>query len=364
MTPSEPIASERTPGERPAGRRRVAVRALVHALVRAWASLLVLAVGPSSAVAQGCLPANDLAVVEEARARIDRYGALVWPGWREAPPMLLRGDGEDCLIGHPEPSDGFVESEDGVHRRPGHLVPVPAATAWPVGDRWSVAVPLRSELQALVDEHVGPGAIELDDEAYLRTLVHEAFHAFQMTVLGGPDAVPTMGAVRPGDTLASLQGDAEADAAHEAVGAALSAALDAATSTEALAALRTFVERRDAWWAEAPTDVPGLERHLEWLEGTARYADVLVAMGVGGRGGDVSASVWLDLRDQIAHPTGIRSGLRDRYAAFGAAQAFLLDRWSPGWKSGALPGGDSLDTLIRSLLTDLGTTEPPVPDAP
>jgi uncharacterized membrane protein (UPF0127 family) len=318
-------------------------------VLAASATLLLLAVAPSRAAGQACLPPGDLAVVDEARARIDRYGAVAWPGWREAPPMLLRGDGEDCLIGHPAPPEGFVAGEDGIHRRPGHLVPAPAATAWPVAERWSVAVPLRTELQALVDQHVGPGVIELDDEAYLRTLVHEAFHAHQMTVIGGPQAVPGMGGGDgDGPGLEALEAVPGRDAAIDAQGAALRDALTAATHGEALAAVDRFLEARAAWREDAPAGTDAVERQLEWLEGTPRYADVLMALlPASPTAGTGPAAAWTDLMEQLAAPSAIASGPRDRYAALGAGEAFVLDRLRPGWKARALPGGTPLEDLLR-----------------
>ncbi len=334
---------------------------MTSVVVATIVATIVAAMATATALAQPCADGGDLAAAWQARELIASVGPVVWPGWNDPPPVLIRSGAADCLVGHPGPPADFVPTGSDTHRREGHLLPVPAATAWPVNDVWSVAIPAQDELQAFLDERLGVGTIELDTGLYVRAIVHEGFHAFQMKVLGGPDAIPTMGAERPGETLAALRDDAASDAAHDAIGAALSAALDAGTAAEAADALTTFVERRDAWWAEAPGAVPGLERHLEWLEGTARYADVLIGVGVGGA--DVSAAAWRDVHDQVAQPTAIRSGLRDRYAAFGAAQAFVLDRWRPGWKARALPGGASLDALIRSLATDLATLEPS-PDAP
>lgn len=334
--------------------RRVLAAMVAMTMVMSVATTVVAT--PGVVLAQSCAVPADLETATGARERIAATGHLVWPGWNEPPPVLIRSGSGECLIGHPDPPADFVPAGSGAHRREGYLLPMPVATAWPVNDCWSVAIPARNELQAFLDEHLGAGTIDLDPGLYTRAIVHEAFHAFQMTTLGGPDAIPTMGADRPGETLAALRGDAAADGAHDAMGAALTAALDARSAAETLDALTNFLERRDAWWSEAPSGVPGMERHLEWLEGTAHYADVLIGVGAGG--GDVSARALHELRDQVAQPTGIGSGLRDRYAGFGAAQAFVLDRWRPGWKERALPGGASLDDLIRSLATDLARVQP------
>ncbi|NBC95742.1 MAG: hypothetical protein GVY27_05230 [Deinococcus-Thermus bacterium] len=294
-----------------------------------------------------CLPAADRAVVAEARSTIERRGPLLWPGWREAPPVLLRGEGEDCLLDHPEPPEDFVAGEDGVHRRSGHLLPVPVATAYPVGSRWSVVVPLRTEVQALLDQRIGPGALVLDDLVYRRVLVHEAFHAHQMTVVGGPGGVPAFGddarATPSLEALAAVPGHA---AALDRQGAALQSALRAGSIGEARRAGRRFLAARDAWRSTAPPGTAGVERQLEWIEGTARYVDVLAALAPAG------GETWSDLLTQLEAPSEVPTGPRDAYAALGAGQAFLLDRLLPSWKGRVLPGGEALEDLLRDAVSE------------
>jgi hypothetical protein len=296
--------------------------------------------------ATACLSASDRAVAAEARITIERRGPLLWPGWREAPPVLLRGEGEDCLLDHPEPPAGFVAGEDGVARRPGHLLPVPVASAYPVGSRWSVVVPSRDELQSFLDERLGPGVLAIDDLAYLRVLVHEAFHAHQMTRIGGPDGVPAFGgdarATPSLEDLAAVPGHAPA---LDRQGAALRSALRAASVDEARRAGGRFLAARDAWRSTAPPGTAGVERQLEWLEGTARYVDALAALAPAG------GEAWSDLLTQLAAPSEIPTGVRDAYAALGAGQAFLLDRLLPSWKERVLPGGEALEDVLRDAVS-------------
>ena len=326
--------------------------------VRRLAPTIVLAVSVgSAATAQECAAAEDRAAVEAARARVDAVGALVWPGWTAAPPVLLRSGDADCLLGHPAPPAEFVEVGLGVARLDGHVLPVPAATAFEVGDVWSVAVPARAELQAFVDEHLGRGLVVLDEALYARALLHEAFHAFQMTAIGGPAGVPafTSGSAA---SLGDVASHTSFDAAQAIQGRALHAALTAPTAGEAVAAVERFLSARDAWRSEAPAGTEALELHLEWLEGTARYADVLLALIPSpeplGRGGEA----WSQLLAQVRVPASVATGARDRYAALGAAQAFVLDRVFPGWRARALPGGASLESLLRDVVD--GTAGVPV----
>ena len=72
-----------------------------------------------------------------------------------------------------------------VYRYAGHLVPVPAATAWEVDGIWSVAVPTREEFQQAIDAQLGKGVVQLDAVNYVRAIVHEAFHAYAITAIQG-----------------------------------------------------------------------------------------------------------------------------------------------------------------------------------
>lgn len=333
-----------TSQRRTAGARR---RRRWHAAVGA---LLTAALSLTPAFAQSCATAVELETVDRVRARIVAHGVLAWPGWTSPPPALLRAGDVDCLLDHPAPPDGFVEEAPGIHRLDGHLLPVPAATALDVGGTWTLVVPARAELQAFLDEHLGPDVIHLDDALYQRTLLHEAFHAHQLTLVGGPDGVPSfesagVPAGRAPEATVAL------DATHAAQGSALHDALHATTAGDAVAAVERFLEARDAWRAEAAPGTAAAEQQLEWLEGTARYADVLLSLypDTTARGA-IDPHAWSDILGQVRDPAAIPTDTRDRYAALGAAQAFLLDRLHPGWKRLAIPGGASLESLLRDVV--------------
>lgn len=320
--------------------------------------LALIAASFSSNASASCGDSGDLIRITAARERIIVHGTHVWPGWTAPPPVLLASGEDDCLIAHPDPPDGFEPVEADLSRAPGHLLPALAATAWPVNDVWSVAVPARADLQEFLDQYLGPGAITLDAYMYERAIMHEAFHAFQMTALGGPEGLPdfaprgeeTGGEGQGAEELFSqetLQNTVGIDVALREQGRALTAALQARTAGDAAAAAARFLDLRDGWRDRAPPGTQALEQQLEWLEGTARYADVLLALYPPAYQDTAADAGWVDLLDQLADPAGIPSGLRDGYAALGAAQAFTLDRVYPGWKLRAIPGGMSLEDLLR-----------------
>jgi len=106
----------------------------------------------------------------------------------------------------------------------------------------------RAELQAFVDEHLGRGLVVLDGALDERTLLHEASHAFQLTVVGGLGGVPDFGSAA---SLADVARHPSFDLAQTAQGAALHAALKANTVGETVAAVERFQRARDDWRAIA-----------------------------------------------------------------------------------------------------------------
>jgi len=64
-----------------------------------------------------CGEPNDLEGVWAARERIATHGRLVWPGWTDGPPVLIRSGEVDCLIAHPRPPEGLEVDAAGNGRR-------------------------------------------------------------------------------------------------------------------------------------------------------------------------------------------------------------------------------------------------------
>lgn len=304
------------------------------------------------------LSAADVLRLSEVRRLLAASSQSVWPGWQTVPPLLIHAGEHDYLIGHPAPPSNFTRLPnaqlDGqpVYRASGRQVPVPAATAWLVGDTWSIAVPTLIDFQRAIDAQLGPGVVTLDEASYVRTLSHEAFHTYQLTQVGGPDRLPTFGAtLDEAEALKRLGAPAELDR-YAAEGQTLLDALTAATNDEAKQAAAHFGQLRQQRRAAMP-DIAGIERTLEWVEGLARYAEIRLMQHAGANATSSSPityqppdRVWQDFTAQLANPAAISTGPRDRYAAFGAAQAWLLDRLLPDWKTRALPGNIALEELL------------------
>jgi uncharacterized membrane protein (UPF0127 family) len=227
------------------------------------------------------------------------------------------------------------------------------------GDRPFAAAPPVDELQRLVDQAVGDGRIILDPLRYVRFVVHEAFHAFQIDTMNGE--LPDFGLEGDERDLLPELGDSETAAGAAAEARALADGLRADDEADVVAAVESFLAQRADRRASMTEAAIALESSLEWTEGLARYADMALSEAAAGDYGptpDWSAlSVYPapgDILDELLgwldDLTAVPGTARDRYYEIGAAEARLLDRLMPGWHSRALPGGASLQSLLEEAV--------------
>jgi hypothetical protein len=306
-------------------------------------------------------PPSELTEAVETWWLLAAYGDQVWPGWGTTRiPLLIRNGEFDLLVGHPSPPPGFTPlpgvtvADQPVYRYAGHLVPVPAATTWKVGDVWSVAVPTRAEFQQAIDAQLGKGVVQLDTANYIRAFAHEAFHAYALTAIQG--AVPNFGVdVDEGQMLQRLSALPDLDKQYVAEGQLLVNALQATDQQVVREAAIEFLKLRQTRRAEQDKQIAAYEQTTEWIEGLARYAEVALML----RANRVSdntviypapAEIWQPFLDQLGKPTASPDGFRGRYYLLGAGQAFLLDQLMPEWKTRALTQKQSLETLLAQAV--------------
>ncbi len=317
----------------------------------------------------------ELAQIAEIRHVLTTYAADVWPGWAsDLPPLLFRKGDFDYLIGHPDPPTDFEPVPDlqlngePILRMEGHLTPAPVATAWPVGDVWAATTPVRDEFQATVDEILGAGVVILDDAAFIRAVVHEAFHAYQMNAFGGPEHLPDFTYAGNLAWLDILTDDERLalNTALVAEGQALNEALaDGATQEEIQAAITKFLRLRDERRANLSDEATAFERAVEWTEGAARYSDTHLMLLAGSL--DYIASpeaaavdltypsaetVWEDFRAQLDDILTIPGDYRDRFYVLGAAQMFILDRLTSNWQLRLWEEGAAVEDLLHDYLKE------------
>ncbi len=301
----------------------------------------------------------------EAWNLLAQRGGMVWDGWGQTlPPLLISKGSDDFLAGHPHPPDGFELAEGlkisrkDVFRRAGHLVPAPSATTWNVAGVWSVAVPERSEFQAAVDKVMGQGKVTIDPPAYVRSTVHEAFHAYQFTLVNGnpPDFGST---AMEKAVMADLLSRPGVDAAYTAEGQALASALRMTGKADILAQTRAFLKLRQERRATLAPAAGAYEQSMEWTEGLARYAEVSLVRLAGGEDYKPTLAslnypspekTWEQFLNDLSRPTQDPDIYWGRYYLMGAGQAFLLDQLLPGWKERALVERQSLEALLQEAV--------------
>ena len=306
--------------------------------------------------------APEFAEAAEAWQLLTTYGDQVWPGWGVARlPLLIRSGEFDLLVGHPSPPQGFsllpgaAVADQPVYRYAGHLVPVPAATAWEVGGVWSVAVPTREEFQQAIDAQLGKGVVQLDAANYVRAIVHEAFHAYAMTVIQGD--VPNFGLdIDEAEMIQHLLALPDLDKQYATEGQALVNALQSTDQQVARDAAARFLELRRTRRAGQDQEIAAYEQTAEWIEGLARYAEIALMLHASRAAPNqaitypAAAEIWQPFLDQLAKPAASPDGFRGRYYLLGAGQAFVLDRFLPEWKTQVLNEKQSLETILAQAL--------------
>ena len=322
-------------------------------------------------------------------------GNSVFPGWGEADiPAILYNEEYVFLIGYKNPADGWVKVPAGIQRGMAwESVPddlfvdesyyrqrlsdpeiTPEAFTVMVGDRWVSSMPtldwfkislvdqIKSDLPSFVVP-VFPYPLFVNQlvsgsDQYISLSAHEAFHSFQGMV--APDKFADAEEANqysdqyPWDDQ-SLQAD---------WGAELSLLADALRSTDqnrTLELVQQFIvlrtSRRES--ADLSPEQISYEQHREWLEGLARYAELEIwrqahessYMPLQKTGNIDDFKGYANFEQRWSRELNQFSQMADdvgdgRFYYAGMAQAVLLDRISPEWKTNAFDEGVWLDDLL------------------
>lgn len=359
-----------------------------------------------SALSNLGLPARSAVVdrlSEADKARLEEFlhlrqtaGESVWPGWGQADiPVILYNEGYAFLVGVPDPPVGWSTVPQGVQRG-GPWEPVagdlfagqayyrqaladpkvtPQAFVVQVGDRWVASmttlewtrIKLRTDMQAELPSFLGPlvpyrlviWAFESD--WHIAAVGHEAFHALQ-------------GWLAPDRVAAAEYANEAADAYpwDEAVFRAawakeldlLRQAMQAETDEAAMELARAWLAAREARRQAAGLSAAliDFERQREWLEGLAKYAELaLWRQGATAGYEPVAAMAAVpDFRTYAGFEQrwsselvtlGNQAGAGEtRFYYTGWAQAVLLDRLAPGWKTRAMGPEVWLEALVAAAV--------------
>jgi hypothetical protein len=204
-------------------------------------------------------------------------------------------------------------------------------------------------------------------ESYIGGLAHEAFHAYQGAVV--PERLSAAEAV------AGLEGSYPWDATRPAWQAELSALYAAAKAAadpsipdgEVVTLARAWLDLRAGRREGQPDARTDYEREREWLEGLAKYAELMLQIEAQRavedgtyaplpalsddrdyRGYRTRERFWTGQLAEVPRTAGREGENRFYYAGF--AQGVLLDRLLPDWKARAFDEGVWLDALVAEAV--------------
>ncbi len=380
--------------------RYISVVALVTVLLITVAVIIAALVNrnrPTRSAAPAVLnAAEQTRLVEYFRA----HRALadgIWPGWgAQDIPVVVYNEAYAFLVGMPDPAHGWIKMPENRPRGgawqlvgeilDGHALhsqPLVSADDNPdaftvmIGDRWAASLPtmewmridLGNRIQAQLPPLVrlvfpyGLFANQLvgSSEHYITLVAHESFHAYQGMVAADRVRAAQQAAARentyPWD-------DGELEAAWRAELNTLATAVVAPPERAAEFAaefLRLRGERRAA--AGLSDDHIDYERQREWLEGPARY----VELGLWREAAQASYRPTTAIHHDPAFQAYAGYGQRFQYEIdqirrvaddpgdgrfyhSGFAQAVLLDRLMPDWKSRVMGPGVYLEDLLAEAI--------------
>jgi hypothetical protein len=300
---------------------------------------------------QPALSAQDKTEIAEVLRLKAETGDRVWPGLAAADlPIILFNARYEFLVGMANPPSPWeILGDQSIQSRPVARRPAvnPQNFAVKVGAAYAGCAAVLELMNSKNPMKFGP-------DFHTVLVLHEIFHAFQAdqdnTRFDKALAVYKVEKNYPIE-------DKDMAAAWVAEGAALAGALKAPTTDEAVRGARKFLAIRDArrGAARLSPELADYERQLEWLEGLAKYAEIRFYELAASKA-NPAASIKFDpglpffLRwdfVRLEKQMGAQSGDL-RFYLSGMAQARLLDRLSPEWKSRTALGRVYLEDLLRS----------------
>lgn len=300
---------------------------------------------PAAAQDAASVPRPEAVAIAEAFAIGGRLAPRVWPGWEQAPFAVLLVAGEhEFLVRHPRPPGDFVPAgrnevlnEEVLWRKrvfPPHLL-----ASFPIEGIPTVVVGTRE-------------ATGKHSTAWLITLLHEHFHQLQYSQPDYYEAVNALGLARGDQTgMWMLEypfpyDSPELNTRFQELSRRLHEALSAQGDGFAPKAQSYLHARREFVRQLEPDDARYFSFQL-WQEGVARYAELEMTQLAASEhqpGGLFTALpdfvpfaehadiLRRDLMGALA-AARLQGDKRVAFYALGAAEALLLDRVSPQWKS-------------------------------
>jgi hypothetical protein len=343
----------------------------------------------------------EKARVAEALHLHQALGDSIWPGWAgEDLPVVLYNERFAFLIGLPDPPAGWIKVPGHrVRGGPWEQVPgdsfagvpyyrqvlpsshvTPEAFTVRIGGHWAASAPtlewfriglanrIRENLPSVLAA-VFPFRLVLrlfigGTDGYICMIEHEAFHAYQGRQAGEKLAAAERATAAESEYPA---GQPALDQAWRAEFGLLARCVRATSREQTRALARQFLRHRQDRRAHArlPAALEDCERKREWLEGLGNYVELeswrrasrtpgyqpLAALE-SDRGFKRYADFGRRWSQEVAQMAWAKGDGRFYYSGF--AQAVILDRLMPGWKSRALADGVWLEDLVTEAVRSPG----------
>ena len=328
-----------------------------------------------------------------------QLGDVVFPGWGQTDiPAIIYNEEYVFMTGYSNPPNGWVKVPAGTQRGYAwELVPgdsfmdepyyrqrlsdpgiTPEAFTVMVGERWVSSMPaldwfkislvdqissdLPSFMRPIFPYPLFVGQLVSGSDQYISLSAHEAFHSYQGMMNAGKFAdaelVNKYEDQYPWD-------DQPLQAGWQKELDLLADALRSTDQEQTLELVRQFItlriSRRES--ANLSAEQVAYEQHREWLEGLARYAELEIW-----RQAYVSNYMPLSETDNLNDfqsyagfeqrwsrelgqiPRMANDAGDGRFYYTGMAQAYLLDRFFPDWKSKAFDDNVWLDDMLTSAV--------------
>ena len=309
--------------------------------------------GPAGKPALHPVQKLELLRLEETWNVLDQVAAKVWPGWKgyaDVPWVFDYENQTRMLVGHPDPPDEF-ELVEGVTVR-GKKVhldrsrEVPVELVWPTGGgggprpfgKGNDPKTKTETIWIRLDCHrnASQGEFKYRSEDQILLNIHELFHVYQGVFYKNADAVDRYD--KNPDTHFAVHSDME--------GRALLKAFQEKDKAKSLELLKDFVAARLKKYEGMPPGEQLAEKHTDFSEGTARYAEYATLLEIQKHyrpkltaKDDPYFTAFKDLDyfferrlEDLKGSAGMTNAAHFKCYQYGCFQGLLLNRFARGWQ--------------------------------
>ena len=324
-------------------------------------------------------PLDKIRLEETLHLKIT-LGEAVWPGLGATHiPVSLHNQTYSFLIDfeNQPPADWQIVSGDDFQGKSYYRRAETDAQnfAIPVGDRWAAGMATKSETdQFIIELYQGflPPVIEQifpyrlllqPTETQIGGVLHESFHVFQ--ALNAPERLDT--AEKAHQLGEDYWNRTDLDLWKDEMNL-LVKALEAKTEAETAELARQFLTHREARRQQAglTPELVDYERQLEWEEGLAKYVELDFLkqayetkdyLPIAEMSQDPAFKTYRSFKQRWSQELiqmKLEVNQKGEVSLYqtGMAQAFLLDRLSPGWKTKALKTNIFLEDVLKAAVAN------------